>query len=147
MNTVAKILKETVERVARRQLRAETHGLRKALGQHRKAIADLSARVKELERKLTLLHRQLPPATLSAGRAEAGNLRFSAKGFRSLRKRLGLSTAECGMLIGVTGPTIGKWERGGARPKAGQLGAVAGLRKIGKREARMRLEEIARKGR
>ena len=145
MNNVARILKETVERFARKQVRAETRTLRKASGQHRKSIADLSARVKELERRLAMLNKQVPPAALGTGRFDEGSLRFSAKGLRSLRKRLGLSTTECGILIGVTGRTIGKWERGAARPKGEELGAVADLRKMGKREAQMRAKELAQK--
>lgn len=147
MNNIARILKETVQRVARKQVRAETHALRKVSGQNRKGIADISARMREIERKVALLLKQVPPATLGSGQYEAGNVRFSAKGLQSLRKRLGLSATECGILVGVTGRTVGKWERGEARPEEEQLVAVAELRKIGKREARMRVDELARKQR
>ncbi len=147
MNSIAKILKKTVERVARKQVRAETQTLRKTSGQNRKSIADLSLRVKDLERRIALLSKQVPPAALRTEDLETGTLRFSPKGFMSLRKRLELSTTECGLLIGVTSRAIGKWERGVARPRGEQLRAIAALRRIGKREARARVDELVRKQR
>ena len=145
MSNIAKLLKETIERAARKQARAETHALRKASGQHRKIIAELSARVKDLEREVAQLHKRLPKPTLGTGQLEADNIRFSARGFQSLRKRLGLSATECGVLIGVSGWAIGSWERGQARPKGEQIAAVAELRKIGKRQAQRRVKELAQK--
>jgi DNA-binding transcriptional regulator YiaG len=144
MSNIAKLLKETIERTAKKQARAETHALRKASGQHRKIITELSARVKELEREVAQLHKRLPQPTLDISELEAGNLRFSGKRLQSLRRRLGLSAKECGILIGVSGWTIGSWERGTARPKGEQIAASAALRKIGKREAQKRVKELAR---
>jgi DNA-binding transcriptional regulator YiaG len=142
MSNIAKLLKETVERTAKKQARAETNGLRKASGQHRKIIAELSLRIKELERQVARLNKRLPQAALHTDQVEADGLRFSAKGLQSLRKRLGLSAKECGALVGVSGWTIGSWERGQARPKKEQVAAVGALRKIGKREARRRAREL-----
>jgi hypothetical protein len=55
---------------------------------------------------------------------------------------MGLSAKECGLLVGVSGWTIGSWERGEARPGKEQISAVAALRKMGKREANRRLREL-----
>jgi DNA-binding transcriptional regulator YiaG len=143
MSNIAKLLKETIERAARKQARAETNALRKASGQHRKIISELSARVKDLEREVAQLHKGLPQPTLSVGQVEAGNIRFSTKRLPVLRKRLGLSAKECGLLIDVSGWTIGSWELGESKPKKEQIAAIAGLRKLGKREAQKRLNELA----
>jgi DNA-binding transcriptional regulator YiaG len=146
MSSIAKLLKETIERTARKQARSETEVLRKASGQHRKIIAELSARVKGLERAMTQLQKRLPQQqTLSTEQIEAGNLRFSAKRLQALRKKLGLTANECGALIGVSGWTVGNWERGQARPRKEQIAAIAGLRKIGKREAQNRVKELAQR--
>lgn len=64
----------------------------------------------------------------------AANLRFSAKGLAAQRSRLGLSAAQMGLLLGVSGQSIYKWEAGKARPRASQLPAIVQLKKIGKRE-------------
>jgi DNA-binding transcriptional regulator YiaG len=142
MSNIAKLLKETIERTARKQARSETEVLRKASGHHRKIIAELSARVKDLERAVTQLQKRLPQQTLSTEQTEAGNLRFSTKRLQALRKKLGLTANECGALIGVSGWTVGSWERGQARPRKEQIAAIAALRKIGKREAQRRVKEL-----
>jgi DNA-binding transcriptional regulator YiaG len=144
MNSIAKLLKQTVERVAQKRVRSETQTLRKASTRYRKTIAELGTRLKEMERELAIIRRQLPKAPAGGGE-ETDNLRFSAKGLQKLREKLGLSATECGILLGVSGRTIGKWESGSSRPKADQLASLAGLRKMGKREVRIRLAEQGRK--
>jgi transcriptional regulator with XRE-family HTH domain len=59
-----------------------------------------------------------------------------------LRKRLGLSAADLGLLLGVSALSVYKWEQGKARPRAKYLEAIADLRGIGKREAAVRLESL-----
>jgi len=70
-------------------------------------------------------------------------MRFSAKGLQSQRSRLGLSASEFGKLLGVSAQTIYNWWHEAARPRGEQLGKLAGLRGIGKREAAARLEHLA----
>ena len=67
------------------------------------------------------------------------HLRFSAKGLISQRKRLGLSAAECGLLVGASAQSIYNWEVGKVRPRAKHLAAIASLRSLGKREVAARL--------
>jgi DNA-binding transcriptional regulator YiaG len=144
MTSIARLLRETVERAAKKQARAETEALRKTSVRHRKTIADLSIRLKEMERQLASIRRQISSSPAGAGGDESENLRFSAKGLQSLRKKLALSKTECGRLIGVSGRMIGKWENGLARPTGKQVGSIAAIRHVGKREARMRLAAKSR---
>jgi DNA-binding transcriptional regulator YiaG len=74
---------------------------------------------------------------------DADHVRFTAKGLRSQRKRLELSAANYGKLIGVTGQTIYSWERETSRPRKSQLARIASLRHMGKREALAHLEQLA----
>jgi DNA-binding transcriptional regulator YiaG len=39
-----------------------------------------------------------------------------------------------GALLGVTGQSVYKWEKGTARPRASQLKAIAAVRKMGKKQ-------------
>ena len=66
--------------------------------------------------------------------------RFSAKSIASQRRRLGLSAAECGLLIGASAQSIYNWEEGKARPRAQHLPAIFALRNLGRREANEILE-------
>ncbi len=74
--------------------------------------------------------------------SDAKAVRYSAKRFQSNRKRLGLSAADYGKLIGVSAQTVYHWESGKARPRKQWMAAYAALRTVGKKEARARLEDL-----
>lgn len=139
MANLAQLLKSEITRLARREIRAEVESLRKASAQHRADIAALKRQLGEQQRliaRLVKAGRQTRPEP--AGEAQA--LRFRATGFTSLRKKLDLSAAEMGRLIGVTLQTIYHWEHGQSRPRAAQLVRIAQVRKMGKRAAREALQ-------
>ena len=81
------------------------------------------------------------PAKKAQAEPEEGRkLRFSAKGLKTHREKLGLSAAEYGQLAEVSSQSIYNWEAGKTVPRQAQVQALAGLRGIGKREAAKRLE-------
>ena len=145
MPNIANLLKSEIARVARKQVRAETQGLKQAIAPYRAQIADLKRRTRQLELQVNRLGR-VAARTASAGPADAAgerNLWFSAKGLAAQRKRLGLSAQAFGALIGASGQSVYKWEEGKTRPRAKHLPVIAALRSIGKKEAAARLEAIA----
>lgn len=145
MPNIANLLKEEIARVARKQVRAETAGLKQAIAPYRAQIAELKRRTRELELQVNRLGRaaaRSAPARQQDG-GESRNLRFSAKGLAAQRRRLGLSAHAFGALIGASGQSIYKWEEGKTRPRAKHLPAIASLRTIGKKEAAARLATLA----
>jgi len=58
------------------------------------------------------------------------------------RKRLGLSAADFGLLVGTTGQSVYAWESGKVKPRPEALAAIAALRGIGKLEAEARLAAV-----
>ena len=104
-------------------LRQEVHGLEKAVKRTGKA--------------------RNAESTSSASSGDEQALRFRAGGLASHRKRLGLSAADFGRLLGVSSQSIYKWESGEVKPRRGQLTAIATIRKLGKREALARLSTLA----
>ena len=60
----------------------------------------------------------------------------------SNRKRLGLSAADFGLLVGASGQSVYAWEQGKARPRGKNLAAIAALRGVGKREVVERLATL-----
>ncbi len=144
MPNIATVLKEEILRLARKEVRRQTGALKKASAQYRKDIAEMKRQVSDLQRKVTFLERQMPEDISSqVTEADAQRVRFTAKGLCSQRKRMGLSAADYGKLIGVTGQTIYSWESETSRPRKQQVARIATLRGIGKREARTRLEQLA----
>jgi DNA-binding transcriptional regulator YiaG len=117
--------------------------LQRSTAAHRRQIAALRKQVVGLERELRLQRVAAKQATSEIKDPE--KVRFVAKGLASLRKRLGLSAADFGRLIGVSGQSVYAWESKKAIPRKAQVTAIAGLRGIGKREALARLEVMSRK--
>ena len=58
------------------------------------------------------------------------------------RKRLGLSAADFGLLVGATGQSVYAWGAGKTKPNADSLAAIAALRSIGKRSVEARLAAL-----
>jgi DNA-binding transcriptional regulator YiaG len=146
MPNIAVTFRQEITRLARREIRSQTQGLRKASAQFRRDIAELKRHASELKSEVALLERRVgkhvaPQAT----EADQAKIRFAAKSVISQRRRLGISAADYGKLIGVTGHTIYKWEHGTSRPRRAQLSALASVRRLGKTEALARLEQMREK--
>jgi DNA-binding transcriptional regulator YiaG len=140
MPNIASILKDEIARVARKAVRSEIAGLKKAVVTHRADIAALKRRAQALEQELRRAAKaSAKAAPVAADDGSAPPLRFSAKGLGSQRKRLALSAAECGLLIGASGQSVYNWESGKARPQAKHLSALATLKTLGKKEVAARL--------
>lgn len=145
MPNIASALKEEIARVARKELRAEIDSLRKATSTYRREIAALKRRLGVVEKQTGKLAKANPASQVAeeSEDADGPGLRFRADGLASHRKRLGLSAADFGKLVGVSGQSIYKWESGGARPRRSQMEAIAAVRKLSKTEATERLQSMA----
>ena len=140
MANIASLLKTEIARMARKEVRIETLGLKKAAAAYRIEIAALKKRVQASEielRRLSKAQAKAAPADTQARPAQRP--RFTAKGLASQRRRLGLSALDCGLLVGASGQSIYNWEEGKARPQARHLSAISTLRTLGKKEAAARL--------
>jgi len=150
MPNIASVLKAEISRLARKELRESSDGLKKTVAAQRSEIASLKRRIQALEASVKQLAKstggdQRTPraATPSqASESDSTGLRFRAKGMAANRKRLGLSAADFGLLVGATGQSIYAWEAGKAKPRPQALAAIAALRGIGKREVEAKLAAL-----
>lgn len=142
MPNIAAVLKTEITRLARKEVLREVTALRRAAREQRAEIVELRKAVKQLTRGVTR-------AARAAGRAAVASpsstdkpsvQRFSSKGLGAQRRRLGLSAAAFGRLLGASPQTVYNWESGKVRPRASQMAAIAAVRRLGKREAARRLE-------
>ena len=144
MPNIAAVLKEEICRLARREVKAQVGKTQKAAVQYRKDIAKLKRQLSGQEKELKRLKREMqehgnePPAT----EEPLEGIRFSSRSVKAQRQRLGLSAADYGRLIGVSGLTIYNWEHDKARPRKVQLAVLVAVRGIGKREALKKLAEL-----
>ena len=150
MPNIGSVLKEEIIRLSRKESRSQVDPTRKAAIRQRREVAELKRQVAQLTRQVALLLRKTlgAPAVVAAD-TKGKPARFSAKGLKVQRERLGLSADDFGKLVGVSAQSIYNWENEKARPRAEQLSKVAALRGIGKREAKARLDQLgsARKAR
>src|SRR5688500_9405900 len=104
MPNLATALKSEISRLARKEARSEIEPLRKALLQQRSHVASLRREMEALQRLVKRAGRESRAGT--SGAASSGGdeqpLRFRAGGLASHRKRLGLSAADFGRLLGVS---------------------------------------------
>ncbi len=143
MANLAQTLKSEIARLARKEIRQETTALRKAATQYRTDIAELKRQAKDQQQRLVYLESQEKKRVKSAvPKEEVGRARFTAKGLRSHREKLGISAADYASLVGVSTQTIYLWEREQTTPRKSQLPALVAVRKLGVREAMRQLELV-----
>lgn len=140
MANLSSVIKSEITRLARKEIKAATDPLRKTSAVYRREIAELKRNVASLRREIKTHAR---PARAEKDVAKkTRNVRFSPKGLKTLRVRLGVSAADFGRLIGASGQSIYNWESGKAVPRASQQAAIVAVRGLGKREAAKRLGAV-----
>lgn len=140
MPNIASVMKDEISRLARKEVRSETEGLKKAAAKYRADMADLKRRLAMLEKLVTRLGKGSSSPKEPRGEAEGMvRIRFSAKRLAAQRQKLGISAGEMGTLVGVSAQTIYNWEAGKSRPRQQQLVALAAVRRLGKRQVKERL--------
>ena len=141
MSNLTEALRSEIRRLARREITAELKTLKKQSTQQRRTIAELKRTVSTLRKQTGFLEKQ---ERRRVGRpsveAEVSDVRFSPTWLKSHRAKIGFSQADYAALIGVSPLTVYNWEQERTRPREKQLAALAAVRKLGKREARRRIE-------
>lgn len=144
MSKIASVLKQEILRLARKEIRTQTAVLRRANAQYRRDVAELKRQTHTLAQQVEFLERQerkrgaaTPPPSPATG------IRFSKRGLKTHRDKLGLGAGDYAKLVGVSTQTIYNWEQGKSRPRDEQLAALATVRNLGKREAIKRLDLLA----
>jgi DNA-binding transcriptional regulator YiaG len=130
--------------LARKEIRAETGKTKQAVAQYRRDIARLKRDVQSQRKEIAFLkaQEQKRPSQGPSAEKPPEKVRFSARSVQAQRKRLKLSAADYGKLVGVSGLTIYSWEHGKSRPRKTQLAGLVAVRGIGKREATAKLEAL-----
>ena len=136
MPNIGSVLKVEITRLARKEIKSQVDALKKANVGYRRDIAELKRQLASLERALKNAGKDKPKTSQES---EVVATRLSAKGLKSMRKRLGLSAADFGKLAGASAQSIYSWEAGKTVPRKSQQATLAGLRGMGKKEAKARL--------
>jgi DNA-binding transcriptional regulator YiaG len=144
MANLAAALKDTIRRLARKEIKAETGKTKDAVVRYRREIAALKRQVQAQERAIARLKVQERerPGQAQSTEESAEKMRFSVRSVKAQRRRLGLSAEDYGKLVGVSPLTVYSWEHGRSRPRNAQFTRLVAVRGIGKRKARQKLEML-----
>ena len=140
MANIASVLKAEISRIARKEARAEVESLKKANAQHRSAIAGLRRELASLQKQLKQAQRERIPRAAKEQTTDR-QYRFSATRLAAHRAKLGVSAADYGRLIGMSGATVYLWEQGKARPRPEQVQQLGMLKEMSRKVILERLEQ------
>ena len=145
MPNIAGVLKEEIRRLAKKEIKAQVGSTKQAVAKYRSEIAKLKRTLGQHEREIRLLTKKTHEGQPENEEEPLDSVRFSAHSVKARRSRLGLSAADYGKIVGVSGLTIYNWEHGNSRPRKAQLAALVAVRGLGKREALQKLAELTPK--
>ncbi len=139
MSNIMSALKSEITRLARKEAKQVVSPVKKASANYRGLIASLRKQVAALQSEVAALKKAVPAPdkAIQAKAAPAGRFWISGKGVKTLRKRLGLTQAQFGKLVGVSSQSVVNWEgaQGKVNLRKAAAGKLQGLRGVGKRQA------------
>jgi DNA-binding transcriptional regulator YiaG len=143
MAKIESIIKAEIMRLAKREVRAVFRPLKREVWQMGSKLSSLSKGIASLNRMAKELHLDEAKPKLEATPEEVKASRLSPERISSLRRKLGISQRELGILIGASIGAILSWEKGKFRPKGEKKAVLVALRKLKKREVKKLLAEKA----
>lgn len=140
MTNFAQTFKQEIARIARREVREDIAGLRKASSSHRAEIASLKRSVKDLQAQLRAAEKngarsKLVQVRVGVSRRPGRKAAFNAERLKAKRQALGLSQAQMAILLGVSSLSLWKWESGQVTPRSSRLARYFAVMALGKRDA------------
>ena len=146
MANVMSVLKSEISRLARKEAKQVVAPVKKVSANYRGLIAGLRKQIDALQKEVATLKRAAPRAekALAAAQAPQGRFWITGKGVKALRRKLGLTQAKFAKLVGVSVPTVIKWEKADGKVEIRKKATMARLQELkgkGKREVAALLGE------
>ena len=141
MAKIEGVIKSEIVRLAKREIRSSFLPLRREVRKVSLRLSGLSKGIRSLNRLAKELQLEKPQIKLEATSEEVKAARLSPDRIRGLRKKLGISMRELGILAGTSLSTVLSWETGKFRPKADKKAFIVALRKLRKRDIKKILAE------
>ncbi|MFN7153580.1 MAG: helix-turn-helix domain-containing protein [Acidovorax sp.] len=152
MNTFSNAFRAEVVRMARKELKPELQGMRKAITSHRSEIAALKREVKGLTSQLKAAQRQTKvaravspsPQPIVSKRATREDFVFAPEILTQMRNALGATQLQMASLLAVTPLSYSRWEKGQAHPRAKQLAKIEEVVRMGPVKANKKIRQAAK---
>ncbi|WP_120970446.1 MULTISPECIES: helix-turn-helix domain-containing protein [unclassified Comamonas] len=147
MTAFSDAFRTEVLRMARKEIKGELGGLRKTVATQRAEIASLKRSFKDLVSELRTVKNALQPGGRDVANhgsdepsPQSRRFQFDAHMLVAKRQTLGISQQAMATLLEASTLSVSRWESGKVVPRATQMERIRLVLKIGKREARARLQ-------
>jgi DNA-binding transcriptional regulator YiaG len=144
MTKLESIIKSEIQRLAKHEVRSVYRPLRKEVWGMKLKLSNLIKNFTVLDRlakKISKAKSTEPKLEVSPEEVKAS--RLTPERIVGLRKKLGISQRELGLLAGATTGAVLSWEKGKFKPQGEKKAALVALRKLRKRDVRKMLAEKA----
>lgn len=138
--------------MARKELKPELQGMRKAITGHRSEIAALKREVKSLTSQLKAAQRQpkvggvtaQPDQPKVSKRAAREDFVFAPEMLAQMRNALGATQLQMAALLAVSPLSYSRWEKGQTQPRTKQLAKIEELVSMGPAKAEKKMRQAAK---
>ena len=138
--------------MARKELKPELQGMRKAITGHRSEIAALKREVKSLTSQLKAAQRQpkvggvtaQPDQPKVSKRTAREDFVFAPEMLAQMRNALGATQLQMAALLAVSPLSYSRWEKGQAQPRTKQLAKIEELVSMGPAKAEKKMRQAAK---
>ncbi len=142
MAKIEGIIKSEIMRLAKREVRAVFRPLKREVWEMRTKLSNLSRGIASLNVMTKELHlEEVKPIEATPEEVKAS--RLTPERIQGLRRKLGISQRELGILIGASIGAVLSWEKGKFRPMGKKKAALVAIRKLKKREVKKLLAQKA----
>jgi DNA-binding transcriptional regulator YiaG len=143
MPKIEGVIKSEILRLAKRHVKMVFLPLKREVRQMNRRLSGLSRTVAFLNRAARQMRQEEVEPKLEATPEEVKTSRITPERIIGLRRKLGISQRELGILTGASVGAVLSWEKGKFRPKPDKKAALVALRKLGKRGVEKLLAEKA----
>ena len=141
MAKIESVIKAEIVRLAKREMRSAFLPMKREVRQMSIRVSGLSKAITSLNRLTKDLGLEKRKPKLEASLEEVKTSRLTPERIRGLRKKLGISQREMGILTGASLGAVLSWERGKFKPRGDKKTALVALRKLGKRSVKELLRQ------
>ncbi len=147
MAKIESVIKSEIVRLAKHEVRSVFRPLRKEVWGMKLKLSDLIKNFTVLDRLAKEISKaKSAEPKLEASPEEVKASRLTPDRIAGLRKKLGISQRELGILVEASLGAVASWEKGKFKPQGEKKAALVALRKVRKRDVRKMLKEMGRKG-
>ena len=144
MAKLESIIKSEIQRLSKHEVRSVFLPLRREVWAMRLKLSKLIKSFIVLDRLAKEISKaKSAEPKLEASPEEVKASRLTPERIAGLRKKLGISQRELGVMVGATTGAVASWERGKFKPRGEKKVALVALRKLRKRDVKQMLTEKA----